>query len=54
MGEFDVRQINNLLYFDLTDLVKASKEDEFRFLGSLVNDYENGTNNFNKPVVCQN
>ncbi|MBM7601530.1 GNAT superfamily N-acetyltransferase [Virgibacillus halotolerans] len=49
MGEFEVRKIINLLYFDLTDLVKESKENGFQFLERLVNDYENGTNNFNKP-----
>ena len=49
MGKFEVRQIINLRSLDLTDLVKESKENGFRFLERLVNDYENGTNNFNKP-----
>ncbi len=49
MEEFEVKQIKNLLYVDLTCLVKESKEEGFRFLERLVKDYKNGTNNFNKP-----
>lgn len=55
MEKFEVRQINNLLDFDLTNLVKESKEDGFRFLERLVKDYKNGTNNFSKKnfyMVC--
>ncbi|USK52554.1 GNAT family N-acetyltransferase [Bacillus sp. CMF12] len=49
MEEFKVRQIRSLYSIDLTHLVKESKEEGFRFLARLVNDYENGTNKFNKP-----
>lgn len=49
MKEFEVKQIQNLFYADLTLLVEESKEEGFRFLERLVNDYKNGTNNFNKP-----
>ena len=49
MEEFKVKQLKSLFYIDLTHFVKESKEEGFRFLERLVNDYENGTNNFNKP-----
>ncbi|MCH7320444.1 GNAT family N-acetyltransferase [Solibacillus sp. MA9] len=49
MEEFKVKQIKNLFYVDLNQLVKESKEEGFRFLERLVNDYKKGTNNFNKP-----
>ncbi|UCZ55050.1 GNAT family N-acetyltransferase [Bacillus shivajii] len=47
MGKYDVKQIYNLLNFDLGHLVKESKEDGFRFVERLVNDYKNGSNTFN-------
>ncbi|MBX9974280.1 hypothetical protein [Cytobacillus firmus] len=42
---FKVKQLKSLFYIDLTHLVKESKEEGFRFLERLVNDYENGTSN---------
>lgn len=47
MGKYEVKQINNLLNFDLENLVKQSKEEGFRFVERLVNDYKNGSNTFN-------
>ncbi|WP_100407691.1 GNAT family N-acetyltransferase [Bacillus solitudinis] len=47
MREYEVRQINNLFNFNLNILVKQSKEEGFRFVERLVNDYKNGTNTFN-------
>jgi GNAT superfamily N-acetyltransferase len=49
MEGFKVKQIKDLSYDDLNQMVKESKEDGFRFLERLVNDYKNGTNNFNMP-----
>lgn len=47
MGKFEVKQINNLLNYDLDSLEKQSKADGFRFIERLVNDYKNGSNTFN-------
>ncbi|ETT86798.1 GNAT family N-acetyltransferase [Viridibacillus sp. FSL R5-0477] len=47
MEKYEVKQINNLLNFDFDSLVKQSKEDGFRFVERLVNDYRNGSNTFN-------
>ncbi|MBT2730436.1 GNAT family N-acetyltransferase [Bacillus sp. ISL-75] len=48
MGKYQVKQIKNLLNFDLDSLVKQSKEDGFCFVERLVNDYKNGSNTFNQ------
>ncbi|MFJ7729657.1 GNAT family N-acetyltransferase, partial [Neobacillus sp. NPDC097160] len=47
MGKYEVKQIYNLLNFDLDSLVIQSKEDGFRFVERLVNDYKNSSNTFN-------
>jgi GNAT superfamily N-acetyltransferase len=47
MGRFEVKQITSLLNFDLDSLVVESKEDGFRFVERLINDYKNGSNTFN-------
>ncbi len=47
MEDFKVIKLKSLFHIDLTHLVKESKEEGFRFLERLVNDYENGTNKFN-------
>ncbi|KAF0820913.1 PhnO protein [Bacillus sp. ZZV12-4809] len=49
MEEFIVKQLKSLFDIDLHHLVKESKEDGFRFLERLVNEYEDDTNNFDKP-----
>lgn len=46
MGEYEVKHINNLLNFDLDSLVKQSKEEGFRFVERLINEYKNGINTF--------
>ena len=48
MGKYVVQRINNLLLFDLDGLVKESKEEGFRFVERLINDYKNGSNTFNQ------
>lgn len=47
MGKYEVKNINNLLDIDLYNLVEQSKEEGFRFVERLVNDYKNGSNTFN-------
>lgn len=49
MSELEVKQIENLLSIDFAHLVKESKEDGFRFLERLVDEYRSGTNTFHKP-----
>ncbi|MGE6256789.1 GNAT family N-acetyltransferase [Heyndrickxia sporothermodurans] len=46
MTAFEVRRIQNLLEMDISLLVKESKEEGFRFLGRLVDEYKDGTNQF--------
>ncbi len=48
IGNYEMIQIDNLLDFDLNRLVIQSKEEGFRFVERLVNEYENGTNTFNQ------
>jgi GNAT superfamily N-acetyltransferase len=47
MEKYVVKHINNLLNFNLDSLVKQSKEDGFRFVERLINDYKIGSNTFN-------
>ncbi|WP_318841572.1 GNAT family N-acetyltransferase [Metabacillus halosaccharovorans] len=47
MEEYKAKQINNLFSYDLNILIKQSKEEGFRFIERLVNDYKNGANTFN-------
>ncbi|WP_042222200.1 GNAT family N-acetyltransferase [Oceanobacillus manasiensis] len=49
MEKYEVRQLDNLLNFDLDWLVKQSQEEGFRFVERLVNDYKDGSNTFNLP-----
>lgn len=46
MRDYEVRQIDNLFDVDVAILVKQSKEEGFRFVERLVNDYQNGVNIF--------
>ncbi|MBS4192053.1 GNAT family N-acetyltransferase [Bacillus sp. FJAT-49705] len=48
MQEFHVKQLNNLLCNNLSNLVKESKEEGFHFLERLMNEYKGGTNTFNE------
>ncbi len=43
---YEVKQINNLLDLELDDLVTESKQEGFRFVERLINDYKNGSNMF--------
>ena len=47
MEKYEVKHINSLLNFDLDSLVKQSKEEGFRFVERLVNEYKNCSNTFN-------
>jgi GNAT superfamily N-acetyltransferase len=42
-------KIIDLFNVNFSSLIEESKEDGFRFLDRLVNDYKNGTNDFKKP-----
>lgn len=46
MSTYEVKRLNNLLDYDLDCLVMQSKEEGFRFLERLVNDYKDGSNTF--------
>ncbi|MDR4886005.1 hypothetical protein RGU12_00405 [Fredinandcohnia sp. QZ13] len=54
MGKYEVKQINNLLNYDLDSLVKQSKEECYRFVERLINDYKNGSNTFDHYGEGQN
>ena len=41
--------INHLLKHDLSDLILESKQDGFRFLKRLLEEYRSGANTFNQP-----
>lgn len=45
---FKVQRIEDLKKVDVSQLVAESEEEGYRFLTRLVNDYEDGTNTFNK------
>jgi GNAT superfamily N-acetyltransferase len=47
-GTYEPKLMNNLLHVDLTNLVEQSKEEGFRFVERLVNDYRSGSNTFNR------
>ncbi|MFF2754899.1 GNAT family N-acetyltransferase [Psychrobacillus sp. NPDC058041] len=49
LEKFKVKRIQNLITAELVQLVEESKQDGFRFLERLVNEFENGTNTFTKP-----
>jgi GNAT superfamily N-acetyltransferase len=44
-----INKIIDIGKVDFSSLVEESREEGFRFLDRLVNEYKNGTNNFNKP-----
>jgi GNAT superfamily N-acetyltransferase len=46
---YKVEQVEDLKAIDISHLVKESETEGYRFLTRLVNDYEDGTNTFNKP-----
>ncbi|MDH5164523.1 GNAT family N-acetyltransferase [Heyndrickxia oleronia] len=44
-----IMPINHLLNHDLSDLILESKQDGFRFLNRLLEEYRSGANTFNQP-----
>lgn len=48
MREFAVKKIEKLMTNEITYLVQESKGAGFRFLEKLVNEYQDGTNTFNR------
>lgn len=48
MERYLIKQIHNLLAINLDHLVRQSKEEGFRFVERLVNDYKNGSNTFDQ------
>lgn len=46
IGKYEIKQINNLLDIELDDLVTESKQEGFRFVERLINDYKNDSNTF--------
>ncbi|NYF25366.1 GNAT family N-acetyltransferase [Sporosarcina sp. JAI121] len=46
---YTVEQVEDLEEIDIAHLVKESEMEGYRFLTRLVNDYQDGTNTFNKP-----
>nr|WP_034761474.1 GNAT family N-acetyltransferase [Rossellomorea vietnamensis] len=48
MEKYRVTKIKNLLEHEVNTLVQESKEEGFRFVERLLNDYREGTNRFNK------
>ena len=52
MKAYKVKLINNLLDFDIESLIKESKEEGFRMIERLINDYKDGSNTFNKLGEC--
>lgn len=46
---FKVEQVKDLHAINIEPLVKESEVEGYRFLTRLVNDYQDGTNTFNKP-----
>lgn len=47
-----IQQIENLMKYEFKYLVQESKEEGFKFLKKLINEYENELNTFNKSGEC--
>ncbi|WP_043932921.1 GNAT family N-acetyltransferase [Bacillus sp. EB01] len=48
MEKYKVKRINNLMNVDFDHLATQSKEEGFRFIERLINDYKDGSNTFNR------
>ncbi len=46
---FTVERVEDLQAITISHLVKESETEGYRFLSRLVNDFQDGTNRFNKP-----
>ncbi|WP_082665745.1 GNAT family N-acetyltransferase [Exiguobacterium chiriqhucha] len=52
MTPYSIRHIFDLSLVDLTDLLVASRQEGFRMLDRLVNDFRDGRNRFDQPGEC--
>lgn len=52
MTPYSIRHIFDLNHVDLTDLLVASRQEGFRMLDRLVDDFHDGRNRFNQPGEC--
>ncbi|GAB6529351.1 GNAT family N-acetyltransferase [Bacillus cereus] len=52
MKDMHIQQIENLMKYEFKYLVQESKEEGFKFLKKLINEYENELNTFNKSGEC--
>ena len=52
MTPYSIRRIFDLNHVDLTDLLVASRQEGFRMLDRLVDDFHDGRNRFNQPGEC--
>jgi hypothetical protein len=48
MEKFRFKQIKNLLEIEIRHLIEESKNEGFKFLERLMDEYSKGTNTFNK------
>ena len=46
--EYSVERVEDLNSLDITRLVQESEEEGYRFVTRLVNEFEDGSNTFNK------
>ncbi|MGN7388126.1 GNAT family N-acetyltransferase [Sporosarcina sp. SAFN-015] len=47
--KYIVEKVNDLRELDIEELVQESEQEGYRFVTRLVNEFEDGTNTFNKP-----
>ena len=52
LKDMHIQQIENLMKYEFKYLVQESKEEGFKFLKKLINEYENELNTFNKSGEC--
>ncbi len=52
LKDMHIQQIENLMKYEFKYLVQESKEEGFKFLQKLINEYENELNTFNKSGEC--
>ncbi|UTT43397.1 GNAT family N-acetyltransferase [Exiguobacterium aurantiacum] len=52
MTPYSIRHIFDLNHVDLTDSLVASRQEGFRMLDRLVDDFRDGRNRFNQPGEC--
>ncbi|MGG0262477.1 GNAT family N-acetyltransferase [Bacillus mycoides] len=52
MEDIQIKQIGDLLKYEVNHLVQESKEEGFNFLIKLINEYESKRNTFSKTGEC--